>query len=137
MEIFTATKDDLEVLADLNEQLIQDEGHRHSRNKRELLLRMERWLSNEYSAALFKYDNETLGYVLWRDHADFVYVRQFFICDKFRKRGFGGRVFKVVKEEYWNSKRLRLEVLVHNKRALGFWKSVGFNEYSVTLEQEK
>ncbi|UAB71460.1 GNAT family N-acetyltransferase [Vibrio sp. SCSIO 43132] len=98
---------------------------------------MERWLTHEYSAALFKYDNETLGYVLWRDHADFVYVRQFFICDKFRKRGFGGRAFKVVKEEYWNSKRLRLEVLVHNKRALGFWKSVGFNEYSVTLEQEK
>lgn len=33
MEIFTATKDDLEVLADLNKQLIRDEGHRYLKNK--------------------------------------------------------------------------------------------------------
>ncbi|BDU37849.1 GNAT family N-acetyltransferase [Vibrio nigripulchritudo] len=137
MEIFTATKDDLEVLADFNKQLIRDEGHRYLKNKRELLLRMERWLTHEYSAALFKLDNEIFDYALWREHTDFVYIRQFFICDKFRKRGFGGRAFRAVKGEYWKSKRLRLEVLAHNKRALGFWKSVGFNEYSVTLEQDK
>ena len=37
----------------------------------------------------------------------------------------------------WGSKtRIRLDVLVGNERGIAFWKSLGFEDYCITMERE-
>ena len=55
MEHYQATTADLPLLAKLNKQLIEDEGHRNPMTVAELETRMRNWLeSGIYEAWLFK-----------------------------------------------------------------------------------
>ena len=75
-----ATDEDLDLLAEWNKQLIQDEGHRNSMSVPELRRRMDAWLAGEYSAVLFSHDNgEPLAYGLYREGNDEIYLRHFFV----------------------------------------------------------
>jgi len=122
------------MISELNFQLIKDEAHRNSMSLSELNTRMDKWLSKEYSAALFTLDQQIIGYVLWRNKNEFIYIRQFFIVKNFRSQGLGKKAFHLAKEKYWVTEKLRLEVLVHNETAIQFWNSVGFKEYCITME---
>ena len=55
-----ATLADTELLANLNHQLIQDEGHRNRMTVPELQRRMTEWLSSEYQAVLFEDATESV-----------------------------------------------------------------------------
>jgi predicted acetyltransferase len=97
---------------------------------------MQQWLSSEYEATLFEQEGETLGYALFRHDAEWVYLRQFFVCRSWRRRGVGRRAIEWLKQNVCHGERLRIDVLVDNTTAIAFWRSVGFVDYCLTMESE-
>ncbi len=135
MQIRRADASDSQLLAQLNHQLIRDEGHRNPMSAAELETRMIRWLDGQYEAHIFSVEGQSVGYVLACNKAEHVYVRQFFILPEFRRRGLGRSAFQWMLDNVWkDSDRLRLDVLVGNKGGIAFWRSLGFSDYCLTME---
>jgi predicted acetyltransferase len=130
-----ATLSDVNVLADLNHQLIRDEGHRNPMTAAELAERMRLWLAGEYTAVLFQDDEMVLAYALYREQLTEIYLRQFFVARSARRRGIGRQAIHLLRTQLWPpAKRITVEVLVGNAAAIAFWRSVGFADYALTLE---
>jgi GNAT superfamily N-acetyltransferase len=130
-----ATISDLELLGSLNLQLIEDEGHRSALNLSQLRERMRGWITVEYTAMLFEYKGEVVGYALYRDEPGLIYLRQFFVRRDRRRKNMGRKAFELLRKQIWPpAKRITVEVLIANEPAIGFWKAVGFKEYALTLE---
>jgi ribosomal protein S18 acetylase RimI-like enzyme len=130
-----ATVDDAPRLAPLNHALIRDEGHRNPMTVPELVERMAGWLAGAYQAVAFEDDGEIVGYALFRDEPEHVYLRQFYVSGECRRRGVGREAIAWLREHAWGlDRRVRLDVLVGNAAGLAFWRAVGFQEYCLTLE---
>ena len=130
-----ATLEDCGLLAELNHQLIRDEGHRNQMTVPELERRMRDWLSSEYAAVIFEEGKEVVAYALYRERPDEVYLRQLFVVQIRRRQGIGRRAFEILRFRLWpKGRRLTVDVLVQNAAAISFWRSVGFNDYCLTLE---
>lgn len=131
-----ATAADCPLLAELNHQLIRDEGHRNTMNPAQLEERMRSWLqSGEYTAVLFEREGIIVAYTLYRESAEEVYLRQLLVVRPHRREGIGRQAAALLREQIWpRHKRLTLEVLSHNTVALAFWRSLGYRDYSVCLE---
>src|SRR6266542_2719760 len=84
-----ATPDDASLLAKLNHQLIQDEGHRNRMTLPELEERMRTWLKTEYQAVLFEQGAETVAYAVYRPESGSTYLRQFFVKRERRRQVIG------------------------------------------------
>ena len=124
-------------LAEMNYQLISDEGHRNPMDVAQLRARMTGWLASEYRAVIFERDRETVAYALYRtDEQSRVHLRQFFVARPFRRRGLGRLAFRLFRTEVVPTSRVVLEVLTTNRAARAFWAAVGFHEYAITLELE-
>jgi ribosomal protein S18 acetylase RimI-like enzyme len=137
MNYHLATSHDAPRLAELNLQLIHDEGHRNPMNLDQLTDRMRDWLGGDYEAILFERDNTVVGYVLFRHEPEYVYVRHLFVLPAFRRQGIARQAIEWLWQHAWiGDSRLRTEVLVHNVGAREFWRSVGFRDYCITLESE-
>ena len=70
-----ATSDDCALLAELNHQLIRDEGHRNRMTVPELEQRMRGWLTSEYAAFVFEDGKEVVAYALYREQSEEIYLR--------------------------------------------------------------
>jgi GNAT superfamily N-acetyltransferase len=130
---------DAPVLAQLNLELIRDEGHRNPMNLAQLTERMAAWLEAEYQAVLFEDATaeppDVVGYALFRREPDFVYLRQLFVARARRRQGIGRAALDWLWQHAWaDAERLRIDVLVGNAGARAFWKSVGFADYCFTME---
>jgi GNAT superfamily N-acetyltransferase len=98
---------------------------------------MRSWLGGEYRAVVFEEDAGVVGYALFRHEPEHIYLRQFFVRPEFRRRGIGRNALLWLRRNAWGPEaRVRVDVLIGNKLGQAFWRSVGFNEYCVTLEQE-
>lgn len=84
-----ATVVDAPVLAQMNYQLIRDEGHRNRMSVTELEERMRSWLDEGYQSVLFEDEKGIAGYALYKWETGWVYVRQFFIQPPRRRQGIG------------------------------------------------
>src|SRR6266581_6045070 len=85
-----ASAQDCPMLAVLNAQLIQDEGHRNPMTVAQLEDRMREWLtSGEYQALLWEDHHEVVAYALFRETTAEVYLRQFFVVRHRRREGIG------------------------------------------------
>jgi len=130
-----ATLDDCSTLAALNHQLIQDEGHRNPMTVPELEDRMRDWLAGDYRAVIFEEKGVLVGYGLFREEPNEIYLRQLFIVRDRRRQGLGRRAMAILRSEVWPAtKRLTVSVLVTNKPAVAFWHAVGYTDYSLILE---
>jgi GNAT superfamily N-acetyltransferase len=135
LEFRFATSADIEMLADWNHQLIQDQGHRNPMTTAELAARMRQWLSSEYHAAIFTRDHIAVAYALFRESPDEIYLRHLFVHRDYRRQGIGREAVGLLRSHVWSSKkRLAVEVLVANESAVAFWRAVGYVDYSLTLE---
>jgi predicted acetyltransferase len=133
-----ATPADCALLAEMNQQQIVDEGHWNPMSLPELEARMRGWLATDYAAAMFERDGRPVGYALWRDEPESVYLRQFFVTRAHRREGIGRQAIQLLANEVWpRGKRVRVEVLVANHAGRAFWRAVGFSDYSTTLEMER
>jgi len=138
LEYRVATAVDIPVLARMNRQLIEDEGHRNRMALPQLEARMRSWLGGGYTATLFELDRQLVAYGLWRDEPDQVHLRQFFVARDFRRRGIGAQAIRMLTGQVWPpDKRIRVDVLIGNRPALEFWRAVGFADYLITLEMER
>ena len=100
MEIVRAELTDAETLAELNQHLIEDERHPNSMNIGELTERMKEWLATDY-----------ICYYVDRAH---------------RRKGIATQLLDWLYENVWTDKKVRLDVLAHNKDAVAFYKRYGF-----------
>jgi predicted acetyltransferase len=132
-----ATPADLPLVAALNQQLQIDELHRLRMELAELEPRMAHWLHDEgYEAMLFERDGETAGYALYRREQDQFYLKQFFVCRRFRRQGIGREAMDWLTKHVWHdAPAVYLDVLVTNAAGIAFWRAVGFCEYCVTMER--
>jgi GNAT superfamily N-acetyltransferase len=130
-----ATLADAELLGRLNHQLIRDEGHRNPMTVDELIERMRGWMAYEgYEALLGFVGDELVAYVLWRDQPESVYLRQIFVQRDYRRQG-AARHLMLTLFQRWPDKRLTVDVLAGNARALAFWRRMGYRDYAVMLER--
>ncbi len=128
---------DAAVLARMNRQLIQDEGHRNLMNEAQLAQRMMGWLQSEYEAVVFMLAGVDVGYALYRREPEYVYLRQFWVDRMYRGRGIGRFALQWLQQNPWRkAKQIRLEVLLGNERAIAFWRAVGFIDYALTMEMK-
>lgn len=135
MQYRRATLADLEVLAAFNQQLLQDEGHRHRLTLPELAVRMQGWLQHEYVAILFEQQTMPVAYALYRQDLESIYLRQFFVHRQYRRRHIGRHAMHLLLTEVWRpGRRITLEVLVHNRSGYAFWQALGFRDYAITME---
>jgi GNAT superfamily N-acetyltransferase len=128
--------DDLDLLAVLNKQLIEDERHDNPMNVEQLKHRMEHFINTDYKAYLFKKNGEVIGYALVDHRREPLYLRHFFICRHCRRQGYGKMAFAKLLELLGTNK-LDVEVMFWNESGYRFWKSLGFQERSVYLRLEK
>ena len=127
MEHRIAAKDDLLLLADLNRQLIEDEGHSDPMSVAELEDRLRAWLVRTYTAVLFNNDGSVVGYALYRTDNTGIFLRQFFICRDARRKGFGREAMDLLCRRVWPAGALvTLEALSANQAAIDFWRALGF-----------
>jgi GNAT superfamily N-acetyltransferase len=138
-----ATTNDTSLLAHMNKRLIEDEGSTNPMSVSQLESRLRAWLSGEWRAELFLQDSTVVGYAIYRlqrnefDNRETVYIRHYFIERDYRRSGYGREALHKLREERFpKNVTVYLEVLTHNSRGREFWKSLGFEEYSVTMRLE-
>ena len=130
-----ATLEDRPLLAELNHQLIRDEGHRNQMTVPELEQRMRDWLSGEYRAVIFEEDGHVVAYALYREQLDLIYLRQLFVVAHRRRQGLGRCAIEILRSQIWpKDRRLTVDVLVANQAGVAFWRSVGYTDYALSLE---
>ncbi len=138
MKARTASLADCAQLAEMNHQLIRDEGHHNPMTLAELEQRMHGWLtSGEYRAVIFERDSQSLAYALYRIEADdSIFLRQFFVSREHRRQGLGRAAIDLLLLDVLPlGSRIKVEVLTTNEAARRFWSAVGFRDYSLTLER--
>lgn len=136
MEYRQATAADAPALAEMNWQLIRDEGHRNPMTVAELAARMAGWLGREYEAVLFEEAGSPVGYALYRREPEYVYLRHLFVRRDCRRRGVGRAAVGWLRRQTWPGRRVRVDVLVGNAAGVAFWRALGFADYCLTLELE-
>ena len=130
---------DVPMLARMNRQLVDDEGHRNRMQTDAWLeKRMRGFLTGEYRAVLFELDGRTVAYVLFTDRTeggDTVYLRQIFVDRAYRRKGVGREIMRILRDEIWPpDKRITVGVLKSNRAAIAFYRSIGFEPYSIEFE---
>jgi GNAT superfamily N-acetyltransferase len=131
-----ATRNDCPLLAELNHQLAEDEGHRNQfKTVPQLEDRMRGFLSTQYRAVIFDDGGKVVAHALYREDPDEIYLRQLFVVRDRRRQGLGRRAIEILRSQIWpTGKRLTVDVLVGNLGAIAFWRSVGYQDYYLALE---
>jgi len=133
----TAVDTDIAQLAAMNQQLIHDSGHHNAMSTDELKDRMKKWLVGEYDVTIFTVNASTVGYALYKSECDWTYLRQFFILPELRRKGIGGTAMQWLFQNPWrDTPRIRIDVLIGNTEGIAFWRSIGFQDYCITMEMD-
>ncbi len=136
LQIRIGSDEDLDLLATLNKQLIEDEQHDNPMNVEQLRERMKGFIHSDYKAYLFEKGSQTIGYALVDHVKKPFYVRHFFICRDERRKGYGKTAWKRILEMV-KTETVDIEVMAWNERGIGFWRSLGFKDRSVYMRFDK
>jgi len=128
--------EDLDLLADLNKQLHEDEKYDNKLDIAQLKQRMRDFIHTEYKSFLFEMPPRVIGYGLVDMTKDPLYLKHFFICRDDRLKGYGQHCFHKLLEKL-NVDSIDIEVLAWNGRGIKFWKSLGFQERSIGMRYSK
>jgi ribosomal protein S18 acetylase RimI-like enzyme len=136
-----AAEEDVPLLAEMNARLIEDEGSLNPMSVPQLEARMAEWLESDWRVVIFEFDDEVIGYGIFRIQPDehepgthVAHLRQFFIERDSRDKGFG-RAYLVALIDNWFPRpcRVELDVLATNPGAKTFWRRCGFDDYSTRM----
>ena len=134
MKLRYCNDEDIPLLAELNQQLIEDERAPNDMSQEALAERLRGWLDGEYRAVFFETSSEVFAYALYRPSEDGLYLRQFFVARSRRGEGLGRRAIALFREEViCEGQVLSLEAYAHNEEAIAFWQSVGFSRHTVSF----
>jgi len=125
-EVRTAGTEDRPLLVTMSSQLWEDEGgERMPRTFFER--RMQTLLSDGYAAEIFTEAGQPVGYVLWRDDGDRLYLRQVFVSRDHRRQGIGRAMFNTLLGGCLPQRdMIKIDVIDGNEIALAFWQELGF-----------
>lgn len=137
MIIRKAQTKDIKTLAKMNKRLIEDEKHPNPMNLAQMAERMEQWLKDEYSCYLASLNKKVVAYCLYRDDGEYYYLRQLYVERSHRRRGFATELLDWMYANIWQYKKVRLDVLVHNKEAIAFYEEYGFKVGCLQMEKQK
>lgn len=145
LQLRQAGGDDAAVLADMNHQLIEDEGSVNAMPPTQLERRMRDWLEAGWLAVLVMLEKNIVGYILFReqdcefdDRLQDIFVRQFFIARRLRRQGLSARAFQPIANEFFaDGRRIVLETLATNPGADAFWRRMGFCPYSTRYDRKR
>ena len=134
-----ATQEDVPLLARLNKELTEDEGHRNRvRSLDWFAERMRGFMQGAYTAVVFEQEGEAAAYALYgnvADRAQTVYLRQLYVARTRRRQGLGREALRLLRAEVWPpGTGVTLEVLAANATARAFYAALGFREAYVGLE---
>jgi GNAT superfamily N-acetyltransferase len=134
-----AAAEDAPLLARMNRQLTEDEGHRNQfQTERWFEDRMRGFLEGGYRAVLFEREGRTAAYALYAEQSeqpDTIYLRQIFVERSCRRQGVGREAMRILLEEIWPpEKRITVGALQGNQTAIEFYRAVGFQPYSIEME---
>ncbi len=139
-----ATAADVDELAELNRQLIEDEQSRNSWNKKRLAERISFWVENErFKIVVAIHRERIIAYLVYVQRPDeyeeeqtAVFMRQYFVVRDLRNQGLGKKIFTSMSEQFFaQGVTLWLDVLEHNERAQKFWSDLGFATYSRVMRK--
>ena len=131
LQIRDATEADLPLLVQWNRQLGEDERAASLMTMAQLESRMRGWLAGDYRAAVFEEHGAPVAYAMYCPDERGIYLRQFFVSRTHRRRGVGREALRLFRERCVpGGASLSLEVLVHNERALAFWRALGMREHA-------
>jgi DNA-binding GntR family transcriptional regulator/predicted acetyltransferase len=134
---------DFPLLARMNRELADDEGHRNPMSVAEMEARFHRFVEEEgWSVDLFLLGDEIVGYATYRREVDptnpggdRVFLRQFYIARHYRRDGMGQAAFEALSTTRFRAgDRVVLEVIENNPGGRVFWLRTGFTPYSSLLE---
>ena len=121
-------------LARLNSQLIEDEGHDTTMQRKELLDRMHRLLRSGHTAYLLEAGDLTAGYALVEPGKSPVHIRHYFVQRGLRREGIGSLGFTALLGTL-GFPPVSVDVLMTNEPAMRFWRAVGFADRSITMRR--
>lgn len=134
---------DLALLARMNRELADDEGHRNPMTVAQLEDRFKRFIDEDgWNVDLFTLDDEIIGYAMHRYEPDLaepggthVYLRHFYIV-RHRRRGGAGHVAfdELVRARFKRGERIYLEVIENNPGGKVFWLRTGFTAYGAIMQ---
>jgi RimJ/RimL family protein N-acetyltransferase len=127
LEIIECTEKVIELLAKMNEQLIEDEKANNLMDITQLENRMNGFLNNGYKAFFFLIREKIIGYALCDMTKDPKYLRQYFINRDERRKNHGKNAFNKLLEKL-ETKEIEIDVLKWNEDGLRFWEKMGFKE---------
>ena len=146
MRLRPAREDDVETLATLNRQLLEDEGHPGKASLGELMVRHREWLATgEWTQDILDVDGHAVGYIVHAPNPHPLdpsiperFIRQFCIDRRFRRNGLGRDGFDLFMEHRVEpGGRVTLDVLESNPAGRAFWESVGCRPFFSRMEVQR
>ncbi|MFF2887326.1 GNAT family N-acetyltransferase [Paenibacillus sp. NPDC057967] len=139
-----ANIEDAPLLAEMNQQLIQDEGSANPMKLNQLVERMTAFLQTEWQAAILLRNDEPVGYALYQERSQNhrpeqteVFIRQYVIDRRYRQQGLGRQGLAMLEEKLFpHGCNLAIDVLQQNEAGRAFWSSIGFKPYSIHMKKE-
>lgn len=137
MEIRDAVEADAPMLAQFNQQLIQDEWGGGSMSLEALTERMRRRITDdEYRVVLFHDRGNDIAYALVTADDESAFIHHFYVVPEHRGDGRGRQAMEMLlRDVIPQTARITLDVLANNESGRAFWASAGFSEYSVRMER--
>lgn len=132
VNLIEASEENCIELAYLNKQLNDDGGCNNNMSIQELEERMHKFLLSDYKAVIFEANGKHIGYALIKISKLPIFIRHFFIIEKFRRQGYGTAAFKKI-INYFKVDELDLSVLISNNIGYEFWKSCGLKPYELFM----
>ncbi|MFD2328183.1 GNAT family N-acetyltransferase [Cohnella sp. GCM10020058] len=144
LSLGSATERDADVIAEMNFQLIQDEGSQNPMNLFQLRERMLGWLRDGWNIDLFFKEEKRIGYAVYKlqvapfdDIETEVYIRQFFINRDERSQGYGRDAINLLKKDrFGGATTMIIDVLETNPAGRRFWEKVGFKAYYTNMRKQ-
>jgi len=127
IKIKECTENDIELLAKMNKQLIEDEKTNNFMDITQLENRMNDFLKSGYKAFFFLIEEEIIGYALCDMTKEPKYLRQFYIKREERRKHYGKYSFYKLLEKL-ETKEIEVDVLKWNEDGIKFWENIGFKE---------
>ena len=137
MEIRNAVEADAPLLALINQRLVEDEWGGGSTSLERLEERARRRINDdEYRVLLFHHRGNDVAYALLTVDDESAFIQHFYVMPEHRGDGIGRQAMELLlRDVIPPTARVTLDVLASNESGRAFWKSAGFNDYSVRMER--
>lgn len=131
----TAGQQSVPALAALNAALLGEQRSPVRLGQAELEHRLVGYLAEGYQAVLFTWDDEPVGYCLYRLYPKYAHVRHFYLDQTADQRLRISDAFGLFRErQLGDYASIRMDIPETAKESIGIWESIGFRPRSRRLE---